>query len=236
MEVSEFMEIHEFSFADRKLQSGPISKQINIQHNLIPTQEPKETIDLVCTEINGKTPQVGFPRRSKGSGTPELLHIHPPQHPKSSGTSWAGLELMIPRQGWFVLLQVTLTKLCGSSRNFVLSPQSPLELCFPCPSQGRSFPSSRVSGEAQPWQEQYWLYQTLFFISLSNALIFFICLIPRRSCGTSFTFQGCLRSWNNSELWVFSWSWAGPASSMSPASAEDRGNVASLSLLGQLGA
>lgn len=53
MEVSEFMEIHEFSFADRKLQSGPIASQINIPHNLIPTQEPKDTIDLAPTKING---------------------------------------------------------------------------------------------------------------------------------------------------------------------------------------
>lgn len=66
MEVSEFMEIHEFSFADRKLQSGPFASQINIQHNLIPTQEPKETIDLVSTKINGKnSPSRSFKREAQ---------------------------------------------------------------------------------------------------------------------------------------------------------------------------
>lgn len=66
MEVSEFMEIHEFSFTDRKLQSGPFASQINIQHNLIPTQEPKETIDLVSTKINGKnSPSRSFKREAQ---------------------------------------------------------------------------------------------------------------------------------------------------------------------------
>lgn len=64
MEGSEFMEIHEFFFADRKLQSGPIASQINIQHNLVPTQEPRETIDLLSTKINGKN----SPSRSFKSG------------------------------------------------------------------------------------------------------------------------------------------------------------------------
>lgn len=64
MEVSEFMEIHEFSFADRKLQSGPIANKINIQHTLIPTQDLKETINLVSTKINGKN----SPSRSFNNG------------------------------------------------------------------------------------------------------------------------------------------------------------------------
>lgn len=54
MEVSEFMEIYEFFFADRKLQSGPITGQINIQHNLIPTVETEKAIDLISTAINGQ--------------------------------------------------------------------------------------------------------------------------------------------------------------------------------------
>lgn len=123
MEVSEFMEIHEFSFADRKLQSGPIARQINIQHNLIPTQEPKETIDLVCTEINGTTPGVGLPRRSGASGTPELLHIHTFPASQKLWNLSGGFELTIPRQVWFFLLRVTLTKLRGSSRSDVLAPR-----------------------------------------------------------------------------------------------------------------
>lgn len=69
MEVSEFMEIHEFSFADRKLQSGPIASQINIQHNLIPAREPKETVDLVSTKINGKAHGVGVSRGAQRGGT-----------------------------------------------------------------------------------------------------------------------------------------------------------------------
>lgn len=143
MEVSEFMEIHEFSFADRKLQSGPITRQINIQHNLIPTQEPKETIDLVCTEINGKTPGAGIPRRGRGSRTPELLHTQPCHHPKGFGTSGAALGLSTPGQVWFALLQGTVTK----QRRDVLTPSRPS-----IPLSGKMFPS-----KAQPWQEQDWL-------------------------------------------------------------------------------
>lgn len=139
MEVSEFMEIHEFSFADRKLQSGPITRQINIQHNLIPTQEPKETIDLVCTEINGKTPRAGLPRRGRGSRTPELLHTQPCQHPKGFGTSGAALGLSTPGQVWFALL-----KALWPSRGGMCSPPPGLQ----SPSQGRCFPPRLSPGRS----------------------------------------------------------------------------------------
>lgn len=235
MEVSEFMEIHEFSFADRKLQSGPIARQINIQHNLIPTQEPKETIDLVCTEINGKTPRVGLPRRSRGSRTPELLHIHPsPASQKLWNLSgWAGID--DPTPGLVCSAPSHSHKALWGQQELCAHPQVTFGAVFSMPLSGKKFSfikrerSSALAGAilAPP--------DLIFHFSFKH-IDFFICLIPRRSCGTSFTFQGCLRGWNNSELWVFSWSWAGPASSMSPASAEDRGNVASLSLLGQLGA
>lgn len=143
MEVSEFMEIHEFSFADRKLQSGPIARQINIQHNLVPTQEPKETIDLVCTEINGKTPGAGLPRRSRGSGTPELLLTHPSP---ASQTLRAGMGLMIPRQ--------VCSALSHSHRaaGMMCSPEVTFGAVFPglqSPSQGKCFPSRLSPGRSK---------------------------------------------------------------------------------------
>lgn len=93
---------------------------------------------------------------------------------------------------------------------------SPLGLCFPhlqSPLRKDFFLPhccSVLAGAILPLPD-------LIFYSSFKCIDFFICSVPRRrSCGTSLTSQSCLRSCNNSELWLFSWSWAGPASSMSP--------------------
>lgn len=156
---------------------GPSQGKLIFNIISFPHRSPKRQLILFALKSMEQLLELGFQGGAEPAGHLSCCTSTPSPHPKSFGTSRGGFELTIPRQVWFFLLRVTLTKLRGSSRRDVLAPRSPLELRFPglqSPSQGRCFPSSRLPGEAQPWQEQCELYQTLFFISLSNASIFYL--------------------------------------------------------------
>lgn len=134
MEVSEFMEIYEFSFADRKLQSGPIAGQINILHNLIPTLEPKETIDLVFSQINGKNSVCRSVSRA-ACATPEH-----PQVPTSCSPPRSFDTLIVwiydPMPGPYFSVLSHIKKLRVSTSNYAYHP----EVTFLDESSGSSIP------------------------------------------------------------------------------------------------
>lgn len=217
---------------------GPSQGKLIFNIISFPHRSPKRQLILFALKSMEQLPELGFQGGAEPAGHLSCCTSTPSPHPKSFGTSRVGLNWQShARSGFFC--SESLSQSSVGAAGAMCSPRGSLWSCvfqaFNPPLREDVFLHQGCQERLSPGRSNVSSTRRCFSF-LFQMHRFFICLIPRRSCGTSFTFRGCLGSWNNSELRMFSWSWAGPASSMSPASAEDRRNVASRSLLGQLGA
>lgn len=113
---------------------GPSQGKLIFNIISFPHRSPKRQLILFALKSMEKLPELGFQGGAEAAGHLSCCTSPPSQHPKSSGTSRAGLELMIPRQVWFFSARSHSHKAPWEQQEFCARPEVTFGAVFSRPS------------------------------------------------------------------------------------------------------